>query len=376
MKKFLPKCLLSFLLLLLSSKIVLAQVVINEFSSNSDPEWVEIYNNTDQIIDLLGWRILDGNSIETDDLQLSGCLAPRGFRLFNRQAGWLNNTGGDTIILKNSDNEEIDKVIYGEGGVISIPPNGKSAGRDPDGGSNWKIFDSPSPVNNDCQISLSPVATHAPTLSLSPTPSKSLSPRGIYKINDVKDENGTVLKNVKVYVDDVYIHHYAPEILTFCDGCKCDTYVDCGFGDHEIRLEKSGYEDWIEEITIKGGETKEVNPIMKLIPTQTPTYINTATPQNTLAPTSLVTSQPTEKISPTLKKTPTPKPTKKTEVLGKEKIATSSAKKVSPTITGVVKGAKSSSFKKDLPKILIVFGILSIAAMVVTSFLLPKINRL
>ena len=133
---------------------------------------------------------------------------------------------------------------------------------------------------------LSPALTITPTLSSTPTSKLTAT----YKINEVKDEDGNVLSSVKVYVDGVYIHHYVPEVLTFCDGCQCNTYVDCGYGEHVIMLEKSGFDNWNEVVIVNAGYYKEANPVMSLsdsvLPTSTftptPTYIPTLTPTPTL----------------------------------------------------------------------------------------------
>jgi hypothetical protein len=108
-----------------------------------------------------------------------------------------------------------------------------------------------------------------------------------YKINEVKNNDSIVLSVVKIYVDDVYLHHYAPQTITFCDGCKCDTYVDCGFGEHRIKLEKAGYLDWLETKTFNAGDSFEVNPIMLMSsPTPTNTPTTTFVPAVTNTPTS------------------------------------------------------------------------------------------
>jgi len=91
--------------------------------------------------------------------------------------------------------------------------------------------------------------------------------KNIYQINKIKDGEGSILSSVKVYINDQYIHHYAPETLEFCDGCYCDNdkEVECGFGEHIIRLEKSGYQDWVKTRVFEAKEDLlEVNPIMFL----------------------------------------------------------------------------------------------------------------
>ncbi|PIS14616.1 hypothetical protein COT64_01650, partial [Candidatus Shapirobacteria bacterium CG09_land_8_20_14_0_10_39_12] len=71
-----------------------------------------------------------------------------------------------------------------------------------------------------------------------------------YKINEVKNSEGVVLSQVKIYVDGFYVHHYASETLTFCEGCYCDdgsateSKVSCNFGNHTISLQKTGYVEW------------------------------------------------------------------------------------------------------------------------------------
>ncbi len=159
--------------------------------------------------------------------------------------------------------------------------------------------------------------TPTPTLISTPTPKPPTpTPKEIatYKINEVKDEDGEILKNVKVYVDGVYLHHYVPEVLTFCDDCQCDDYLSCGFGEHTIKLEKTGYEDWSKTITINPETADEVNPVMIFL-------------ESTSMPTP--TSSPTSTPKPTIIPSLTPKPTSKTasdsgEVLGEE-VATLSA---------------------------------------------------
>jgi len=275
---------------------VFGQVVINEFSSNSNPEWVELYNVTQEKVDLHGWQIIDGNTNNSDDIQLGGCINGKGLRLFSRGEGWLNNTNGDTIILKNALGQEIDIVAYGKSGIIGIPPSGKSGGRSQDGGNSWIIFDAPTPENENCQLEITPLLTSIPT----PTEIVISTPatvKATYQINEVKNEKGEALSSVKIYVDDQYIHHYAPEVLEFGDDYYCDDdkKVACGFGEHVIRLEKNGYQDWEETKEIKVGDAYLVNPVMAFLSSPTPTP--TATPVPSLSPTGRISPSPSLAIT-------------------------------------------------------------------------------
>lgn len=104
-----------------------------------------------------------------------------------------------------------------------------------------------------------------PSLEItSPSPSigssqPSVSAKSTCKINDVKKDGGT-LTSVKIYIDGTYTGHYAPETFNFCDGCK-----DGGFGNHQIKLEKSGYRDFNETKNFKAGDNYELNPQLVLL---------------------------------------------------------------------------------------------------------------
>jgi len=117
---------------------------------------------------------------------------------------------------------------------------------------------------------------------LSPQPS--VSTNATYKINDVKDENGNVLTSVKIYVDGVYAHHYAPETLTFCDNCE-----DGGFGQHTIRLEKAGYQDWSDTKDLYSGNSYEISSQMTAMQDSLSSSVSTTkltSPSPTLKPSS------------------------------------------------------------------------------------------
>lgn len=278
--------LISFLFVFSSS--CLAQVVINEFSSNTSTEWVELYNtSSDQTLNLDGWRIIDANASTSDDLDLNGCISPLEFRKFSRTEGWLNNTGSDTITLKNNNGDSIDSITYGSGGVVSIPSTQQSAGRDPDGGSIWKIFDMPTPTDITCQNSSSP----SPSPTPNPNPSNSsTTSTATYKINEVKDSSGNILSSVQIFVDGNYVHHYAPETLKFCDGCTCDNYANCGFGEHTIKLGKDGYKEWSEKRIINSGSTYEISVVMSAVDLSSPSP--SILPSPTSSPSLIASKKP------------------------------------------------------------------------------------
>jgi len=160
------------LFLLFSSKGEAAAVdlLINEFVSDTpgtvvDPDWVEIYNSSDGILDLSLYRLEDEAS---NTKTLSGNLNPKSWATFD----WSNrlNKDGDTIYLREKvSGNTIDSVKYGSGGVIGAPGPGKSAGRMPDGADNWVIFDNPTKGTANF-VALTPTPTEIPTPTLTETP--------------------------------------------------------------------------------------------------------------------------------------------------------------------------------------------------------------
>jgi len=96
------------------------------------------------------------------------------------------------------------------------------------------------------------------------TPSLVPVDKATWTIDVVKNELGETLSAAKVHVDDIYIGHYAPETMTFCEGCNCDAVVSCGFGAHTVTIKKTGYADWVKTRTLVAGDTFTDSPIMLL----------------------------------------------------------------------------------------------------------------
>jgi len=277
---------------------VLARVVINEFSSSSSNDWVELYSDED--IDISGWILRDSASSIVKAIPKYTLIGPSGSvpKYYVIDASNRLNIDTDKIILlKFDDSTIVDQVFYGGEGEVCAPIGNQTIGRFPDGTGNfvrfsvatdWRENNAP---QDPCPTP-TPTPTPSPILTTSPTPSPTTA---TYKINEVKDEDGNILSSVKVYVDDVYVHHYAPEVLAFCNGCQCDTYVNCGFGEHTIKLEKSNFANWSETKTISAGDTYEVNPVMNQTNSDSsPTYSPTPSPSSTTSP------KPIEVIGATL----------------------------------------------------------------------------
>ncbi|PIN95560.1 hypothetical protein COU56_01230, partial [Candidatus Pacearchaeota archaeon CG10_big_fil_rev_8_21_14_0_10_31_9] len=120
---------------------VISKIIINEFVSDSNEEWIELYNTGDTDVNLNGWTIEDNTGSKYN---LSGSINGNGFLVIDDYTFQLNNLG-DILILKHS-NSVIDSVAYGnynDGNVddnLPAPGDEESLGRVVDGSEEWQIF--------------------------------------------------------------------------------------------------------------------------------------------------------------------------------------------------------------------------------------------
>ncbi len=114
-------------------------IVINEFMAqpSTGNDWVELYNNDINAVDLTGWVLND--SLTTSSMAtLSGILYPGVFLLVD--VSTRLNMGGDDVILIDSTNTTVDNYTYAASQVdVSI-------GRYPDGDSTWLNMTTPTPA--------------------------------------------------------------------------------------------------------------------------------------------------------------------------------------------------------------------------------------
>lgn len=136
-------------------------VLINEVVINPSPggkEWVEVYNNSSEEVDLTDWYIEDSDG---RTINLSGTIVTGGVAVFeNNGSPMFPNTGIDDIYLYDNNDNQIDKVQYdndGSGNDLEIDADlngsqnlgtisqGQSFGRTTDGAQTWAIFATPTP---------------------------------------------------------------------------------------------------------------------------------------------------------------------------------------------------------------------------------------
>ncbi|OGY26281.1 MAG: hypothetical protein A2Z24_02070 [Candidatus Woykebacteria bacterium RBG_16_44_10] len=165
--------------LYLSSQPVLAQtdsIKINEFAAvtdgnSTDPDWVELYNLSNNQIGLEGGSLKDSTTNET---KLSGCIGSLSFRKFNISYYNRLNNSGDQIRLFDAGGNLVDAITYFSEQIPSHI-NGSSTSRNPDGSGNWQVLVSPTPTNSACTSTTDTAINSSLKVSLSevyPNPEK------------------------------------------------------------------------------------------------------------------------------------------------------------------------------------------------------------
>jgi hypothetical protein len=214
---------LIFFCLAVSTSVIKAQVVINEFSSFSYPgDWVEVYNYGPDPVDLSSYRIRDSSL--TQYVNLSGVLEPQKFTFFDLK-DYLNKTG-DVITLKHltdgiEDVQPIMTVCYGDKvdscSVIKVgcyPLENESVGSYPsDGGNTFERFTTatkgvtnqtalldpcPTPTTTETAVATeTQTATLTQTSTLTSTttktPTKKVTPTATVVAEDSPVQENTVL---------------------------------------------------------------------------------------------------------------------------------------------------------------------------------------
>lgn len=129
-------------------------IVMNEIYSRGvaeDPDWIEIYNDSEIDVDLTGYRIYDNGGQSGAKPKLAfpdGAIIPaKGFYVIvtdiGGDAGFGLSSGGEEVWLENAKGNLIDNVIF--------PPMevNQSYGRNPDGSTNWELLNTLTPGSSN-----------------------------------------------------------------------------------------------------------------------------------------------------------------------------------------------------------------------------------
>ena len=131
-------------------------VLINEFLAHTDdPEldYVELYNHSNQPVDLAGCVLTDDPSTNKFVLPSDTIVPARGFLSFDQNTlGFALNAGGETLYFKDAGASRVlDAVRFGG------QENGVATGRAPDGGPEWYRLESKTPGITNASVRVSDV---------------------------------------------------------------------------------------------------------------------------------------------------------------------------------------------------------------------------
>lgn len=144
------KVILSIILVLITNQLIVksvsAAVILNEFSSKSSTEWVELLNtDADNSVNLSGYTLKNGSG--TILKTLSGTLPRQGMLTFDFSPSTLNDDG-DCLVLWDNIGSAIYSMHYGSGSCggggqnLSQAPEATQSGTLISG--NWSVDDTPS----------------------------------------------------------------------------------------------------------------------------------------------------------------------------------------------------------------------------------------
>ncbi|NQU99587.1 MAG: lamin tail domain-containing protein, partial [Parcubacteria group bacterium] len=104
-----------------SDRILINEILPNPEGSDSEGEFIELYNESSEDVDLENWQIGDSSStytISSDDFTSTIIIAHSYFTIYRDVSGIsLNNTGGETINLYQPNENLLDTATYSESAV-------------------------------------------------------------------------------------------------------------------------------------------------------------------------------------------------------------------------------------------------------------------
>lgn len=123
---------------------------------SSGNEWVELYNTASTSISLAGGSLCDNRTVSCTITSLDGTIDPFSWFLISFTGSHLNNTGGDSVILKDPDGTVLDQVTYttiAEDQAVARITDGV----DTDNVTDWEITTNPTP--NELNNIVHPIVT-------------------------------------------------------------------------------------------------------------------------------------------------------------------------------------------------------------------------
>ena len=177
----------------LASTLVLNEIYANPV--NEDDEFIEIYNLTDLPLEIGGYKLTDLTN--KPYIIPEATIAAKSFLVIKKLNFQLNNSGQETVTLKDKEGNTLDSFSY-EGTKEST-----SFSRFPDGTGDW-IAETPVTENSTNRVNPSPIPTPNSTLSPSPSPSPSpvLSPSPSPKISPALNPSPSLETEIKLNLNE------------------------------------------------------------------------------------------------------------------------------------------------------------------------------
>ncbi|MFH1598231.1 MAG: lamin tail domain-containing protein [Patescibacteria group bacterium] len=101
-----------------SDQIIISEVMPNPEGSDTEAEFIELQNLSDQDVDLANWILGDASSrtstLKKGDLESTVIPASGFFPVWRSQSGIALNNSGDKVVLYHPDQNIVDEVEYGK----------------------------------------------------------------------------------------------------------------------------------------------------------------------------------------------------------------------------------------------------------------------
>jgi len=113
-----------------ASTVVINEIAWGGTATNLKTEWIELFNASEQEVDLDGWRILSSDG--APNIVLSGRIAPAGYFLLVRQGGTLPGLAADTVYTGALTDRGETIYLYDPAGNLvdtaNLPADGEAGG--------------------------------------------------------------------------------------------------------------------------------------------------------------------------------------------------------------------------------------------------------
>jgi Lamin Tail Domain len=159
-----------------------ANLFINEVSTYDSDDWVEIYNDGQESINLSGYILRDTTG--SNKKELTGTINPNGFYVLDF-SNYLNKANDTVRLLKleNGNEVEISKLVYGEVNSVCAPDSvSQSIGMVTDGGNTIERFSTSTKGITNNGSALLPCPTPTPDPTSTPTKTPTLTPNPTFTL--------------------------------------------------------------------------------------------------------------------------------------------------------------------------------------------------